>query len=362
MSVRKRKVKYDCVRYGKYNISFKAYLHILRITVLLWAKRQCRRIQRALIYCKYSVLIIPFWILFAMLVYFWGQKRVPNLTLIDVFWDLKTGFFSSVVIAATTSFFTQYAKEKNKYIIQHRFYKKIMHSFSNLYGSLVSISGIVRKGEKPPSDPFYFSDDIWSRLRDTFPQTLNINNKGEEKDIVLEQIDEAKRSIAIISDKISSGEIADCTYLDFLESEERCLTSLERIEYEVKWSAEIRHWDTIVVNCISDLYCLLDKIRIPWRRDLKYKIDVLKTIYEQDKSVACTYYLQAFLGVVDYKFYEKSEEEIIRDLITKNLVTDPDQETPPGYVRVPIPGSLLASIMSEGEKSNRVEVTSHDQL
>ena len=358
MHVKKRKVKYDCVRYGKFNISFKAYLHILRITVLLWIKRQYRRIRRALSYCKYSVFIIPFWLLFLIFVYWWGQKREPSLALIDVLWDLKTGFFSSVIIAATTSFLTQYAKEKYKYSIQHHFYIKIMHRFSMLYDSLVSISGIERSGNKPPFDPFYYSEDIWLNLRDTFPQTLIIRNKEEEKERLLKQIDEIKGYVAIISDKISSGEIADCTCMDFLQCEDTCLTYLERIEHEINYSTEIRNWNTIVLGCISDLYSILELIRIPWRRDLKYKIDILKTIYEYDKSVACTYYLESFLGVVDYGFYEKSTEEIIRDLILKNLVTDSNKEIPPGYVRVPIPKSLIDKITAQDKRSDSVEVTS----
>ena len=354
MSTRKRKVKYDGVRYGYFSIDFKAYAHVMCINLLLWLKRQYRRVMRAIKYMKMSLIIVPFWAIFVGLIYFLGQRRGANNSIGDILWDLKTAIFTSVVITAVTSFVSQYTSNKNNLLIQHKNYIELLHSFSELYDSLLQISGCGRKGLTPPFDPFYYSNDIYETTRNVFPKIIDTNNKQNEIETVQKKIDKAIELINKMDDDALLGKIDGCKYMDYSWQKSSCKQSLESIEAYITNGEPKRCWDNIVFSCVSELYKLLELVRKPWRRDLKYKLNILKTIYEQDKTVACTYYLEAFLGVVDYEFYNKTPKEIIEDLIRNNIVTDQNEEVPPGWVRVEITHRKAKSQPNSPEKVDEV--------
>ena len=109
-----------------------------------------------------------------------------------------------------------------------------------------------------------------------------------------------------VADNASKGNFADCEYTELVEKLNSCKYCLDGIEEELSQPKVIYHWDTIVANCVSEIYNFLELIRKPWRRDINYKLDMLRTIYKQDNSVASTYYEKTFLGLVDNDFYSKA--------------------------------------------------------
>ena len=314
ISIRKRKVKYDCVRYGEYNISLASYIHILVITLKLWLTRNYRRFARGVSYCKHSIMIIPFWAVYIGLVYLIGKHRGETQTVADILWNSKSSLFSSIVIAAATAFFTLYSRDKNMYVLQHHLYKKMMGDFSQFYDLLLNISGLGRGPIKPPFDPFYYSKDIRSDIRNVFPESLDIERKDSGKEELLQCIDNLRKMMSEIADNVSKG-LIDCTYVTFIQKMDSCQQCLERIEHALLQTAEIPFWGIMARDCVESMYDLLELIRRPWRRDLEYKIDILRTIYKEDTSVACTFYLQSFLGVVDYDSYKKTPEQIYDDFV-----------------------------------------------
>ena len=354
MSIRKRKVKYDCVRYGSFNISFRTYVHILCINTLLWIKRQYRRIKRGFGYVKVSFLLVPIWAVFIVAVYFWSKQRGTPVSIEIILWEMKSGVFTSIVLAAATSFISQYSITKDYYIVQHNYYINMMSIFSELYESLLILSGKARRGTKPPFDPFYYSENLSEQIRDVFPLTIDPKDKLVEARKTRLKIEKTRKIISKMLDMVSSGKIDGCTYSEYVQIEDFCDIYLDIIEDALIEEKPVSNWDVITENCIEYLYDLLELVRKPWRRDLKYKLDVLNSIYKEDKSVACTYYLEAFLGVVDYEFYNKTPEEIIEDLIRNNLVTDPNEEIPPGWVRVEITHRKAKSQPTSLEKDNEV--------
>lgn len=299
MSIRKRKIKYDCVRYGSFNISFRAYVHILSINTLLWIKRQARRIARGFQYSRISLIVLPAWALFIAFVYYWGGKRGDSSSIGDIVWELKAGIYSSVVIAAITSLVSQYYSNRDNFIIQHKNYIEMMYIFSEFYDSLLEISGRKRTGIKPPFNPFYYSEDMLKTTKEVFPKTLQLQIRSAETEKVQRLLKRTKEIIGKLANDAIVGKLDGCTFSDYSFAESNCLTFLDQIEDLLSCEQEIYNWDVVASHCIVQLYDLLELVRKPWRRDLKYKLDVLKTIYEQDPSVACTYYIKTLLGVVD---------------------------------------------------------------
>ena len=337
MSVRKRKVKYDCVHYQRYNLCFKDYIHIRRVTFQLWLIRRLRRIKRGFSYIKLSILLIPLWGAFIVAVCYWSKYKGNTVSFGSVLWEMKSAIFTSIIVTAVTSFITQYSLNKDNYIIQHNHYINMMGTFSDLYESLRTVSGQTRKGTKPPFEPFYYSEDINEQIKGVFPKTIDPKENTANTRKALLRIEKAREIIAKMSDDVSKGKIDGCTYYEYSEQKTSCELCLNQVEDALIGDTFVPHWDIIVSGCITSLYKLLELVRIPWRRDLKYKIDVLKTIYKQDKTIADPYYLSSFLGVVDYEFYEKTTEDIIDILIKKVPALDPYEEKSHKWVNVAIP-------------------------
>ena len=303
MAKQQRKIVMNGNIWGTYELKFVTYLKILLIRLYLWALRWFRRIKRGLGYCKYALIIIPFWAGYAIVVYFWGVQRGELYPLSEIIWDMKTSVFSSVILASITAFITQYGQNKYSYLEQHRIYVSIMDDCSMLYKDFLNLLCDDRTKNDIPFWPFYTAE-LEETVHKQFSIVHPIEKTSEEYRHVVLSIAQLRRSLEELDRSQYNGILAECDKVKANDLITDSLNGLSRLERQLDSETQYQHWDNLLSYASHDFYGLIDLLRLPWRRDLKLKRTSLKLIYREDKSIADTFYNSAFLNVIDYAFYE----------------------------------------------------------
>ena len=307
--MRKRKIVLAGECWGEYEIGFWSYIGIQIIRLYLCMLRWFRRLKRGIGYCKYALAIIPLWGVYIAVVYAWGSIRMQDYSIGQILWDMKTGFFTSVVLASATSFITQRNKNKYAFLAQHNEYINIMDKCSQLYKDLSVLLCGDNSKKYVPFWPFYTEE----MCRTTYKKFANWH--GFDKNSVAyrdvrHSISELKTNLERLDQNIYIGHLSECDSYKLSGHIVKCNDNIAWLERTLE-SGNFPSYTHNYMSHITDaLYKLIDCLRYPWRRDLKWKLKVLKMIYKQDASVADTFYNSAFLDVVDYDWYGHADEYI----------------------------------------------------
>lgn len=303
MAKKQRKIVMNGNLWGTYELRFITYLILLLIRLYLWILRWFRRIKRGVGYCKYALVVIPFWAIYAVFAYYWGAQRDETYSLVDILWDMKSSFFSSVILASLTAFITQYGKNKYSYLEQHRIYINIMGDCSQLYTDLLNLLCDDSSKDYIPFWPFYTVE-----LRDTvhkqFARTRGVDKSSAEYRHVVASISELRRSLEELERSQYNGVLAECSRVKASDLIANSLNGLSRLERQLDSDVAYSYWNNLLSSLSDSFYELIELLRLPWRRDLKLKLASLNLIYREDKRIAATFYNAAFLDVIDYAFYE----------------------------------------------------------
>ena len=307
--MRKRKIVLagDFVR--EYEIGFWSYVGIQIIRLYLCVLRWFRRLKRGIGYCKYALAVIPLWVIYVAVVYAWGSFRMQDYSVGQILWDMKTGFFTSVVLAGATSFITQRNKNKYAFLAQHNEYINIMDKCSQLYKDLSVLLCGDNSKKDVPFWPFY-TDEMCRTTYKKFAKWNNFDKNSVAYKYVLQSISELKRDLERLGQNIYIGHLSECNSYKLSGLIVECNDKIAWLERTLESGDFPLYKDTYMWNLSAALYKLIDCLRDPWRRDLKWKLKVLKMIYKQDTNVASTFYNSAFLDVVDYDRYEHADELI----------------------------------------------------
>lgn len=303
MAMKYREIVMNGNTLGSYKIGFISYVKLMCIRFWLWILRWSRRCGRGLSYCKYALGIIPFWGIYVVIVYFWGKLRPTPYALIDILWDMKTSFFTSVVLAAITAFITQYSKKKNAYLEQHRIYTKVMSNSSQLYKDLFRLLCKDSSKEHVPFWPFY-TKGILETVFNQSDKYYATDKKSIEYECAVKSIDELRQDMRMLESTIYTGILAECNVLELNRAIDSCNSGLANLARLLEAKQYYPHWDICLSMMANRLFKLIELLRTPWRKDLKYRTKVLQIIYRDDPSVASVFYNSALLDVIDYPFYE----------------------------------------------------------
>ena len=110
------------------------------IKMILLLKRIKRRIflaipQNIVMY----ILLTLCWVIFGIVTYYVGVqiKEPDSYTVIDVVWELKNSYFSSVILAIFIAGYSQNSEYKKKISVQHDFYVDSMRTFDCIFEPFV---------------------------------------------------------------------------------------------------------------------------------------------------------------------------------------------------------------------------------
>ena len=303
--------------WGKYELSFLTYFKLQFIRLYLWFLRWGRRIKRGLGYCKYTLVVIPLWIIYFIVIYYWGNAFEGNYPIHQLLWDTKSSLFTSIVITAITSFTTEYSKKKGAFFQQHRIYTDTMEVFSRLYKDLLRLLCSNDKKEYVAYWPFYTD-----KLRDTIPNEFFPLHAPDvhspEYSNVMRSFSECRRTLDELSKNINTAMLAECNIQAVNEKISRCNSSLSFLERTLFSHPVSKRTVNCLSGCAWDFYKLIELLRYPWRRDLRLKLISLDLIYAEDKKIAETFYNSAFLNKIDYKFYENLADDTHKIIRSKN--------------------------------------------
>ena len=303
MAKKQRKIVMNGNTWGTYELKFVTYLKLLLIRLYLWALRWFRRIKRGLGYCKYALIIIPFWAGYAIVVYFWGVQRGELYPLSEIVWDMKTSVFSSVILAAITAFISQYGNNKFSYLEQHRIYINIMGDCSALYKDFLNLLCGDDSKNNIPFWPFY-TEELKNTVHKQFSPFRRIDKSSVEYRHVVSSIAKLRRSLEELERSHFNGILAECNKVKANDLIADSLNGISRLERQLDSDEEYPFWNNLLSSVSGTFYKLIELLRLPWRRDLKLKLTSLKLIYREDTSIANTFYNSAFLNVIDYASYE----------------------------------------------------------
>ena len=302
MAIKERKIVVSGNELGIYKVRLWTYVKIQSIRLYLWCIRWLRRAKRGLGYCKYTFIVVPFWAIYIFAVHYWGISRLGSYPIMDILWDIKASFFTSFILSAVTAFITQYNKQKHAYHHQHNAYTTLMGKASRLYKDLISLVCDSELRKHVPFWPFYTGEMRHSALHD-FKFVVMVDKSSVKFTYVQKSIAELRRELENLERNIYIGCFVGCSIQSVQFELERCYDELISLERLLELDTLYQPWQRFLSSYSRAFYDLLELLREPWRKDLKYKMKVLKWIYAEDEKIAQIYYNSAFLNVVDYEKY-----------------------------------------------------------
>lgn len=302
-------------KYYVCEMKFIPFLNIILINSIMWIKRQWRRFTRLLKCCKYSLLLLPLWLIFSFFVYWGDFCRGQSFSYADVLWELKTAIFTSVVLAAFTAILNERAKIRDSYSLQHTIYTSFMYKCSELAKALLLLITDNSELVDVPFWPFYESKTMDMPHKE-FAKAREYDINSRAADITRFCLRNVKDGLHDVIHNCDNGKIMDIDSHKFTKKSNECLEELDRLEKAIFLDRQSEHLDICICSCLDELYNLIELIRFPWRRDMNNREKILRIMYRENPNMGFSYYDEAVLGIVDYNFYAlmSDPEEFMRFL------------------------------------------------
>lgn len=174
--------------------SLKDKIHIELLKLILVIKRCWRRTRILVLDNSLLFMLLTFaWAIFVLVVYVWGSYYYKEkvYTPLDIIWDFKGSYFTSVVLSVFINSYNKVISYKSKIKNQYSFYWKTMECFSKLYGHFI--------GEHKNQYIVFYCDKCVSATSEYIEALKNIDLDKTEFLLsindVLEQLDKVEREV-----------------------------------------------------------------------------------------------------------------------------------------------------------------------
>lgn len=246
---------------------------ITRIKIILYMKRIIRRLKSLIPenINLYFILTLV-WIFFGICNYYFYILINNQQSVLSIIIELKNSYFTTVIIAIILNVYNKNFNYNDRLVYQHGFYTDTMRLFENIFGGLL--------GDEKTSFIVFYNDLC---LNDTleYIKTLNtesidnmLNSKEFQND--LEELIEYMNSIRNYFHSTKYSGKADDLYLNFLDKSLKSLkNNLDNSNFYLKEINNISYY----------MYKIVEVLREPWRKDIKYNIKILKII--EKNNIGC---------------------------------------------------------------------------
>ncbi len=266
------RIKYQGVQY---KVSFYDKIYISFQKVILFLKRQKRRIQTIIsknILFLYLI-ITMLWLLFAIVTYYVGQVTVAttenDYTIQDVLWELKNSYFTSVIISFVISVLNNTRVYKTQIKVQYYLYIDTMNDFERFFGHLFDI-------EHKQYHPLYCEKTI----NDVTDYILHHSIDRQYAEELVLSIDSILKRLEKLEYEINLGNIEIPSKRDLIE----CINCVKSEINNLVVNNNL--YNNRTVACIAmQLYDILDYIKEPWFRDIKTKINILNRLAKSNLDI-----------------------------------------------------------------------------
>lgn len=298
------KVKYNG---DTYTADFFDKLRIEYLKMILFLKRQKRRIK--IMFTRQDLylylLITLFWSAFAVATFFLGGIYYANAetpyTIYNVLWELKSSYFSSVVLSLVISVYNRCHKYHDKIKVQHFIYTSTMDDFETILEEAVGKHLVYYR-------PLY-CDACYRPTINYIKEKYKCGyvQVSMEMYVGLQRISDR---LDKLGDQVGLGNVifAGFSCVD----EEMTLFQIDDAKKLVKKCMLQKCIDMNDFVALSRrLFFITNDIRTPWRRDFKNKMKILEVLnkYPENKMSERFYY-NMFLNGCQLKFGEQKQDAI----------------------------------------------------
>lgn len=248
----------------RYSAGIKDILKIWKVQLILAMKRVKRRMLITIPgNISLYLLLTGCWLLFSIVVYKLGLLYYTagnRHTFVDVIWELKSSYFTSVLLALFINFYNNISEYKKKIKKQHWIYIDTMESFEKIFLPYV-------EDELPRYMPFYTE----KCLDDTL-EYIKLQNCTIKPDRILQNaIEDIKGHIDNVLDEIREDALVGI-------NKEMLLFALSDVK------RKLRNLNDTEI-CFEDfrrvtryMFGIIEEIRTPWRTDIKEDTEILKIL------------------------------------------------------------------------------------
>ena len=277
-----------CEMQTSVEVNFKAWLKIKCYEILLFGRRQWRRVREQ---CRlkdialYAV-VTAFWCVFAAFSYWCGVRRNPNYTLWDVLWDLRVSYFSSAILTFLLTVTNRVLSHSKKLAVQYRTYMDAMRDFDLLI---------------EPYIPCNFAEYVPFYSAKTFKCLLNWLTEDRYNTINSKEI---KHNVMQIEDRLNRiEELIDEENILYLKKRDRLRLKrmLQESERELNRLEELNYCG--FCDLLKMLFEIIELLRVPWRCDIFIDIkimDMVNSSKTQPENLKSNYYYQLLKNGYDF--------------------------------------------------------------
>jgi hypothetical protein len=302
---RMRKLQFpgNCKR--DYNCSLSTYFRAKIIICKLCIKRLFRRCKVAYKNSKFTLPVVLLWAIFGLLTYFWGNSIGKTCSLVDVLWDNKADFFTSVLITAFISIASGFEKRHNCLIHQHDIYCRMMGDFSDFTKEIFKILTKKDDYDRVPFWPLY-EKNSFSLICSELKQLNHYYLSSDDIHNLCLCVKNTQRRLSVFAGENFNEMIVDNLLGDNLYD---LIKSLDCFDSDMSPNSNDKKLQDKLRSVIEKMYKIIESIRAPWRKDIDYKILFLQLLYSDDNLMDLSYYDEALLNIVDYEFYRNCSDK-----------------------------------------------------
>lgn len=276
-----------------YTVSLEDKRRIQSIKAKLFFIRQCRRIKvlfKPMDFVLYGGITVC-WLIFALCTHCIGVRGgfygTAARSAVNAIWDIRNQWFSSVILAMAINALNRGREHKKKIAALHKIYCNSMFDFEEL---------LARYCGKTPFNPIHplysqkcFDDTV------AFIKHAWLNHSIEVDAQYLVIIKQVLKRLDKLEERFEAGEIVFSDHFDYYTGsvidELNALSTLNKISIQE------------IIKISKHLLYVVDELRIPWRKDLKSKREILTILdkYPQNR-ISKSHYYGMLLNGIEYDY------------------------------------------------------------
>lgn len=242
-----------------YKVSIKDWFYIVYQEVVLLLKRYKRRFN--IIFpnkmLALNLFVTSLWIGYGFFVWIFGKSYVESdYSFLDVLWDIKEGYFTSVILTLIISAVGNIKEYKEKLVSQYYFYLETMNDFEMLFAHSLN-------DKLQHYMPFYCRNVLQVTLHE-----LENSKDGADK-LSNESLQTITQRIKVLQENIKNNKIILCDTASLMDD---CNNAKDKID-DIYIKNKIDYEDVAEISDI--LYRIINRIRNPWRWDIGKKTKIL---------------------------------------------------------------------------------------
>ena len=254
----------------RYSAGIKDTLKIWKVQLILAMRRVKRRILITIPgNISLYLLLTGCWLLFSIVVYKLGLLYYTagnRHTFVDVMWELKSSYFTSVLLALFINVYNNISEYKKKVKKQHWIYTDTMKSFGRIFLPYIG-------DELLRYMPFYTEKCLDDTLE--YIKCKNCTIKPDR--ILQDAIEDIKEHIDNVIDEIREDALVGI-------DEEMLLFALNDVKRKLRNLNDTKICFEDFRRVTRYMFEIVEEIRAPWRKDIKEDTEILKILERYSKN------------------------------------------------------------------------------